>query len=84
MQERVKLSKRDVLAQIEAGMTRKEIAEIYGLPVVQMNKAITALGLSGVRAKKVMFEIVPDQEEIEEMQELVRESVPSIEFNLNS
>lgn len=80
--QRVQLSKKSVMSAIEAGMTRKELAETYGLPMIQMQKAITALGLGGVRAKKVMFEIVPDEEEMEE--ELVRESVPMVEFNLES
>lgn len=80
--QRVQLSKKSVMSAIEAGMTRKELAKTYGLPTIQMQKAITALGLGGVRAKKVMFEIVPDEEEMQE--EIVRESVPMVEFNLES
>lgn len=63
MQERVKLTKTQVLSDIESGMSRKEIAEKYGLPATQMNKAISLMGLSGIRAKKVLFEIVEDEVE---------------------
>jgi len=90
MTEKVKLSKKNVHADMLKGLSRKELAEKYNLPMSQMKAAIEALGLTGVRAKKIMFEIVPDEEEIipdnEQLDyiDAIEEYVPEAEYLLPS
>lgn len=59
---KVQLSKKGLTQDIENGLTRKEIAEKYGLVQGQLNKAMQMAGLKGVRAKTVKFEFVEDEE----------------------
>jgi hypothetical protein len=76
MIERVQLSKRNVTADILSGMSRKDLAEKYNLPMSQMKAAIEALGLTGMRAKKVMFEIVSD----DEVDDFIPQQLPPQDF----
>lgn len=64
--EKVKLSKKGLAQDIENGLTRKEIADKYGLVQGQIKKAIEMAGLKGVKAKTVKFEFIEDEEVIEE------------------
>jgi len=64
--ERVKLSKAGLAQDIENGLTRKEIANKYGLVQGQLNKAMVQAGLKGVKAKTVKFEFVEDEPVVEE------------------
>lgn len=59
---KVQLSKKGLTQDVENGLTRKEIAEKYGLVQGQLNKAMQMAGLKGVRAKTVKFEFVEDEE----------------------
>lgn len=80
MREKVRLTKRDVTTDIkEHGLTRKELAEKYGLPVTQMNKALKFMGLDKVKASKIMFEIVEEDEHNESLEEPL-ETVMDIEL----
>lgn len=73
--EIVKLSKSGLKQDIECGMKRTDMATKYGLPITQLNKAVTQAGLKGVRAKTIRFEFVDDEPEIEETSEEVQEIV---------
>ncbi len=89
MTEKVRLTKSAVKSDIESGCTRKALADKYGLPVTQMNAAIEIMGLKGLRAKKVLFEIVEETQEMQEpaieepveigVEGLVRDEVQSID-----
>lgn len=59
--ERIKITKAGLTADIENGLKRKELAEKYNVPVSQISKLITRLGLKGKRANTFMFEIVEDE-----------------------
>lgn len=66
---RVVLKKSELKKDLmERGLSREEMAEKYGLPKTQMNKAIDQAGLKGVRTRKVDF-IFDNEEEIEERTE---------------
>ena len=60
MAEKVKISPKVVKSQIEnEGMTRKQLAEFYGISVAQMTKFMEATGMSKLRARQANgFEIV--------------------------
>lgn len=45
---------------LKRGLTRKEIAKKYDLPIGQIIQALEQTGLSKIRPKKIMFEIVDD------------------------
>jgi len=67
--ERVKLSKTGLAKDVENGLTRKEIANKYGLVQGQLNRAMVQAGLKGVKAKTVKFEFVEEDEATEEVAE---------------
>lgn len=67
--ERVKLSKVGLAKDVENGLTRKEIANKYGLVQGQLNRAMVQAGLKGVKAKTVKFEFVEEDEATEEVAE---------------
>lgn len=58
--EKVKIVKSEVIAALEAGKTRQELADHYGLSLLQMKAAMKAMNLTHNKAKKITFEIVDD------------------------
>lgn len=60
MKEVVKMTKSGVLEDINNGLTRKEMAEKYKLSPQQISKALNKVGLKGVKAKSIKFEITDD------------------------
>ena len=60
MKEVVKMTKSGVLEDINNGLTRKEMAEKYNLSPQQISKALNKVGLKGVKAKSIKFEIIDD------------------------
>lgn len=54
---KVKLTVSGLRADIEAGYTRPQLAQKYGIVVGQMTKAIAQAGLKGVKAKHITFEL---------------------------
>lgn len=79
---KVQLSKKGLAQDVEMGLTRKEIANKYGLVQGQLNKAMVMAGLKGVKAKTVKFEFVEDEEAVhEEIMELPEVS-PMERFNI--
>lgn len=58
--EKVKIVKSDVIAVLDAGKTRQELADHYGLSLLQMKAAMKAMNLTHNKAKKITFEIVDD------------------------
>jgi len=67
--ERIKLSKKGLAQDVEMGLTRKEIANKYGLVQGQLTKAMNLAGLKGVKAKTVKFEFVEEDDATEEVAE---------------
>jgi len=67
--ERIKLSEKMLVASINSGMTRPQIAEQVGLSVGQLNQALKMKGLEKMRAKTVKFEFVEEDEATEEVVE---------------
>jgi len=57
---KVQLTISGLTADIDSGLTRKEISVKYGLPVTQIAKAITMAGLKGKRANAPKFELIDD------------------------
>lgn len=76
---KVKLSKKEVSAMLEAGVKKADIAIHFGLNANQMTKAFKVMGLNSVRAKKIEFEIV--DEDVENVEDGVEASV-SASFQL--
>lgn len=72
----VKLSKKGLEADVQAGMKRSEIAEKYKLSVSLLNKAFKQAGLTGMRAKSVSFEFTDDEEDA--IQEVTQPTAPEI------
>lgn len=60
---KVQLTKSGLIADLDSGMKRKEIAEKYGLPVGQINRAMSKVGLKGKRPSMDKFEIIDDERE---------------------
>ncbi len=58
--DKKKIVKSELIAMMENGMTRPEIAEHYGIPATQLKRAIAQLGLTGTRAKSSMFIVEDD------------------------
>lgn len=56
----VEIRKSTIEAQIEAGMKKKELAEHYGLPMLQMTKVLQQLGLRIKQNHLPKFVIVDD------------------------
>lgn len=54
---KVKLTVSGLRADIEAGYTRPQLANKYGIVIGQMTKAIAQAGLKGVKAKHITFEL---------------------------
>lgn len=61
----VEIRKSVIEAQIEAGMKKKELAEYYGLPMLQMTKVLQQLGLRIKQNHLPKFVIVDDTVEEE-------------------
>jgi len=79
---KVQLSKKGLAQDVEMGLTRKEIANKYGLVQGQLNKAMVMAGLKGVKAKTVKFEFVDDEESTEEVMDVpVREEPEPFKYN---
>lgn len=60
---KVQLKKSQIIADIENGMTRVELANKYGISAGQIKKALTAMGIADMKAKQVKFEIVDEEDE---------------------
>ena len=57
-ENRVVLTKAGLEDDIKVkGLTRKEMANKYGIPVTQIKKALSMVGLDGVKPTRVLFEI---------------------------
>ena len=75
---KVKLSEKMLVASINSGMTRPQIAEKVGLSVGQLNQALKMKGLEKMRAKTVKFEFVDDEEPIEEQENTPEISIADV------
>jgi hypothetical protein len=64
MQEVVKLTKKNLIADMESGLTRSKMGEKYGLSTGMINRAMKQMGIEDMRAKVVKFVIVEDEEDI--------------------
>ena len=58
--EKVRLTISGLTADVEMGLSRKEISAKYGLAPTQLKKAMDRAGLKGVRAKVDKFELIDD------------------------
>jgi hypothetical protein len=61
--EVVKLTKKNLIADMESGLTRSKMGEKYGLSTGMINRAMKQMGIEEMRAKVVKFIIVEDDEE---------------------
>jgi transposase len=68
-QEVVKLTKKNLVANLKSGLTRKDLAEKYNLSTGSINKAMKQMGIEGMRASIVKFVIVEDDDEAVENQQ---------------
>lgn len=70
--EKVKLSPKFIQAQLEAGVDKETIRTTHysSLNTNQWKQALKAMNLSAVRAKKVAFEIVDEEETYDEVKEI--------------
>lgn len=75
----VKLSKKGLEADVQAGMKRSEIADKYGLKTSQLNRAFKQAGLTGMRAKSVSFEFTDDEEDA--VQEVTQPTAPEVIYS---
>jgi hypothetical protein len=77
------IRKSDVIAMIENGKTREEIAVHYGIPKGQIAKAFKQLGLVGVKAKKVSF-VIEDDTVSDTPEEPIMEDMPTPIMNVEA
>lgn len=63
MKKRVKLNVKNILLDLEDGLTRPEIAEKYDISVNALNRALTEKGLKGKRATRKSWEWEEDDED---------------------
>jgi len=70
MNEVIKITKSQLIADVESGMKRTDIAEKYNLPLNQVQKLMKIAGLKTKRASspKFIFEDDTIQENIPEME----------------
>lgn len=61
--ERIPLTKKGLKADLDAGLTRPEIAKKYDLSVGMIKKALKDCGLDKQRAANKGYIIVPDDDE---------------------
>lgn len=61
---------------LDRGLNRKELAVKYGIPVSQINRALKQAGLTGVRSKKIMFELQDDQQTQPQDEEITIHKTP--------
>lgn len=65
LESKVKLSKKGLIADLEAGLTRPQIAEKYDLSEGMIKKALKDCGLEKKRAVVKGYILVDDDDEVE-------------------
>lgn len=63
----VKINQKTLEAQVEKGMKKQELAELYNLPVAQMTKVLQSAGLKIRKFHAPKF-ILVDEEEVEDVE----------------
>ena len=67
----IKISKVDLAQKVEEGWKKPQLAEHYGLPMVQMTKVLQAAGLQIRKFHAPKFELVDEIEEVEVLDTVV-------------
>lgn len=76
--EPVKIVKQEFTADVNAGMTREQLKEKYGVSLVTIKRIANELGLTIKKNFKPKFELVDAEEEVAQMPE------PTVEQSLNA
>lgn len=78
----VTITKSQLIADVESGLKRPEIAEKYGLPLNQVQKLMKIAGLKTKRANNLKFKFIDDTTIVSEPESKAPYKAPYIDVEI--